>query len=903
VRFGLLGRADPLNAVGNLPAATANTHKSIGPLRVDWTFFEPPSDHAALIQPSAAPLAAQKTRSRAWIGAVTGVAGPVGLGKQWNGRDYTNSPEFLSARVAESSFGPNTLATNPDADGNARDLLVLRIDGKKIRITLTSSANLALATARDEINNRLIAENVAARASINPEGRLVVTSNGFGDGRSIRVRQRNDADLLTQLNLAVETQEGTNTAPAVVTSGAMGNIDTRPKGFLVLRVNGTETRLTFRGDRAETRAQVATAIQGPLPLTLANATGVVLQTTATGDDERLVVSKDSDASLLAAFGLTADTYKGETVPAHSARVQAEFPDPVDTRAACPHKTNLLQLKVDGKAVDVELPEAQAVTPAQVLEAVQMGLKAAGVAAKASMAGGVLRIETDGTGAKRVVKVSRSTSPGLAPQLSTESGLEQPHAKPRKGSGPVPNGGERPDDLSQYFKRIIGNGQPDSLRPWLATPHAREDPAKSAVATIVHDDLLQDEDDFFVNQQGRAGIYFRPSRIGGDAYQLRAQVGFEEIPGVPLHPNWATLEKRYRRLTPAGAATESRAPQAHTCKFRNWRKDTIRGYAGWTSAPNPALLAGAQDIYRDAYLDMVHEQGGALTQFVLPTAPLGALAGNVVMTPVDFSTAVRALLDKKGSYFRGDAPGICPDYVWPYLQLRRWGFAYAAADVDTYETSVKNRIKSAWRTYRERLLQTLLELVEQRTGRLRGHTLVEFTMGPNITVNEYTCAACAGVHSMVMNNRFGANGVDPGGLEADPAACLACGGGPYNNTDTSTFSFPRIAVGVNLGATWLYVPGDSQTWAHEMGHHKHLEHAQGNGASDEGAPGYSLAQHDCAPNPNQAMAAQWHQRSWDCFCTMGYDDEPPQRFCGKCLLKLRGWAVEGIENPAGGVGGP
>jgi hypothetical protein len=156
---------------------------------------------------------------------------------------------------------------------------------------------------------------------------------------------------------------------------------------------------------------------------------------------------------------------------------------------------------------------------------------------------------------------------------------------------------------------------------------------------------------------------------------------------------------------------------------------------------------------------------------------------------------------------------------------------------------------------------------------------------------------------VINNPFAANGTDPGTFRANPAACPDCGNATYNQLAQVNLNFPRIAVGINMGAAWLYAGGDSQTWAHEMGHHKHLQHAQANGGSDAGAPGFSLAQHDSVPNPARGGKPRWHRRGWDCFCVMGYDKEPPQRFCGKCLLKLRGWPVEGIESPGGGVGGP
>jgi hypothetical protein len=87
----------------------------------------------------------------------------------------------------------------------------------------------------------------------------------------------------------------------------------------------------------------------------------------------------------------------------------------------------------------------------------------------------------------------------------------------------------------------------------------------------------------------------------------------------------------------------------------------------------------------------------------------------------------------------------------------------------------------------------------------------------------------------------------------------------------------------------------------VGHHKHLEHCAG-------APGASLTQHDTAANtkdpalnpPNKIPAVE---AKWDRDCVMSYvnseSGDDAAYFCGKCILKLRGWKVEG----SGGAAGP
>jgi hypothetical protein len=115
-----------------------------------------------------------------------------------------------------------------------------------------------------------------------------------------------------------------------------------------------------------------------------------------------------------------------------------------------------------------------------------------------------------------------------------------------------------------------------------------------------------------------------------------------------------------------------------------------------------------------------------------------------------------------------------------------------------------------------------------------------------------------------------------------------------------------AIGEALGALWLMTHAGARSyWAHEVGHHKHLEHSAG-------APGASLTQHDTAHNksdpalnpPNKVPAAE---AAWDRDCVMSYvnteSGDDAAYFCGKCVLKIRGWTIEGLTNPAPDVSGP
>lgn len=110
-----------------------------------------------------------------------------------------------------------------------------------------------------------------------------------------------------------------------------------------------------------------------------------------------------------------------------------------------------------------------------------------------------------------------------------------------------------------------------------------------------------------------------------------------------------------------------------------------------------------------------------------------------------------------------------------------------------------------------------------------------------------------------------------------------------------------AVGTSLSATWVFCDGaNAETWAHEIGHHRQLEHAAS-------APSFQITQHDTEVNDLPAISGEHaDDRRWDRCCIMGYtkiagDDK--LYFCGKCVLKNRGWKVEGLANPAKGDQGP
>jgi hypothetical protein len=105
-----------------------------------------------------------------------------------------------------------------------------------------------------------------------------------------------------------------------------------------------------------------------------------------------------------------------------------------------------------------------------------------------------------------------------------------------------------------------------------------------------------------------------------------------------------------------------------------------------------------------------------------------------------------------------------------------------------------------------------------------------------------------------------------------------------------------AFGWALGACFVFEGNNVLNWAHEMGHHRHLEHAAG-------APGEKVAQHDSPNNPDLTglVDAKDAEKRWDRCCIMGYVEK--KFFCGKCVLKNRGWKVESLATLPESSNGP
>lgn len=515
-----------------------------------------------------------------------------------------------------------------------------------------------------------------------------------------------------------------------------------------------------------------------------------------------------------------------------------------------------------------------------------------------------------------------------PHARKDTGLEEP----MWNAHDTKHGGVRPTAAAQYFDRLFGFGE-DGLDPW----RPRAEAADEVIATIVHDHIVNGQDEateWFEPLVGAAGAYFRPSIMAGDGYRVGARVNFKKHDDWQF-PNADVLAARYPRT-----------PEVQGPAMRVWRRSSIRGHARWAAggagANWPGNIAGVRRSHRAAHVYFVHE-GGAPTHFAI----------NRMFDPATDQDRFKNIVRNNFS------PGYSPhnavytnrsrmrlrgEDVWPWGHRDDLGWEWPSPEgltqgqtrdqwLDTATTPGANAdcIVELWEQFGGALLLGILKRAEEQ-GYMRGHLLVEFNASPPMDVVQYKCngatqhvyhyveaqgtTAHIGRQCLTPNCRQPA----PPPLPPPPPPPLGIAGPAqpppvappapappavlaHANSESHN-SVPLFAVGLGLGSTWLF-DGGWDLWAHEMGHHRHFEHAAT-------APGATPPMHDSAPNTAAAplpylpselgppRARNPQNANWDRRCVMTYTQTDPgagtgRCFCGKCLLRHRGWKVTGIAN--------
>jgi hypothetical protein len=298
------------------------------------------------------------------------------------------------------------------------------------------------------------------------------------------------------------------------------------------------------------------------------------------------------------------------------------------------------------------------------------------------------------------------------------------------------GGVRPTATADYYKKLFAQ-QDESLKPWRAEP----DPAFETIATIIHDNTGQDDDKIFPKRIGAAGIYFRPSTIGGDGARLRAQMRFKSVSGYALD-NLKVLEKRYPLL-----------PQAQSAAVRVWRKASLRGFVSW--GPNSSWgthNVGLRKHFDAAYLHFVFENDDtAISKSITEYFPTEGVIASVFSTETPFRKVVKEAVDTAGTASAADKErakngniSLNPQRLWPWFGADHFGLFEPSAPNSNKADAVK-KFYDLFSAYFFSLTNLygleIIKDIEAKTGKMRGHIVVEFQAGDDFFVQQYQCQTC------------------------------------------------------------------------------------------------------------------------------------------------------------------
>jgi hypothetical protein len=245
-------------------------------------------------------------------------------------------------------------------------------------------------------------------------------------------------------------------------------------------------------------------------------------------------------------------------------------------------------------------------------------------------------------------------------------------------------------------------------------------------------------------------------------------------------------------------------------------------------------------------------------------------------------------------------------MWPWCQRTDMGVKFAANPGENWNGYKGRIVGNSYSKWVYHLVLQLIHEVEQARGLFRGHVLLEFKGSPQVYWQRFRCANGHQVLNVVRP-------VQAVGQVLRTCSQPGCGRSLRAvNASSGPYDLISTAYGLALGGSLLITLGNDEDhpwWTHEIGHNRHLEHAAGEA-------GFQPLQHDSVNNTSDAalqadggIGALWKQ--WDRTCTMSYTDsrqvgaaggDDRQQFCGKCLLRNRGWAVEGLPALAAVLGG-
>lgn len=460
-------------------------------------------------------------------------------------------------------------------------------------------------------------------------------------------------------------------------------------------------------------------------------------------------------------------------------------------------------------------------------------------------------------------------------------IARKHSDEQDGVGyhncPESLGGLRPTneagetDVSAYYRLCFSSGGKVRIAP---------DDQQKTMYSFLSSSLAKDgEEEQPSTAIGQGRAWFRPSIIAGDGYRIFAEINFDDFnDDEHTFPNQETLRRRYPD-----------PPRAVSAGLRLWRRAAYRGHLQWSSEPaNRALAQDGATYYKGAFIHFERSQG-ELGESETP-------GPDQVFNQADYADLVgRHVTDPHFS----SLPAVFDEgWMWPFIHAPQYGLKASGPNVtleNAWEAILKPARDKVIRQLEEPLAVALLEGWERRYGALRGNIIGVVDYGPTVVLEELFCSRC-------LTSRVDVVGSEPDAtppLAGERCGLDGCNTGPmlrYDPPRQDKSLITRSSVAFGCGWVWLSREYGAETLAHEVGHTRHLEHSPSfPGELLEEVAGAKPDQHDHQPSAYAGSFALSRKNAcWDRRCVMSYA-EGAQFFCGPCLLKMRGWAVEGLSD--------
>jgi hypothetical protein len=331
------------------------------------------------------------------------------------------------------------------------------------------------------------------------------------------------------------------------------------------------------------------------------------------------------------------------------------------------------------------------------------------------------------------------------------------------------------------------------------------------------------------KEGLSGAIFRPARLAGDGYKVTAY--FDPSPKKELDAEGA-LAAAFKK---------------DTGTFEMWRELHLSKYIKKSAGITGFTVATLQGYYDKAFLRVEDKTPGIETMVKAPydTAFNAAIAGQPDLVKT-------YCIDSAASQFDGG------DFAVTYRSHAAMKAAYIAkikGDLQTADPTLTNAAATTAAT-------------TQVTAALTAAGIETVTKYAN-QVRWWSIAICQSACSIYMGANDGITIIQFNGTDnlVPHATSVINGFAPtFTTSGRSKCAFIQYAMtysGANSNTM-------EQTISHEVGHHMFLPHAP--------LPAASL------PAGAEADA---HDQA-DLHCLMGYDYSSERKFCGKCLLRMRGW---------------